>query len=196
MQKKCYRLLLPLAVVCSAALLLTACGKQTDPDASVSVSQAFTEETAAPGEAAADTESRPLANVVEKILGEISYTDGSVEDFYWDEAAGGLTIAYYIGADTNVAIPDTLTGQKVIAIAENAFAASGVENIYVPDGVTTIAVNAFADVEGLESVYLPSSVVNLDGDIFGGRTDITIISPAESTAYAYAVEHGFPVSSR
>lgn len=191
-----HKLLMPIGVICSLALVFTACGRQPETEGPVTTSQAFVEATEMPGKVIVETDTRPLVNVVEKILGDISYTEGSVEDFYWDEAAGGLTIAYYIGADANVAIPETLAAQKVIAIAGNAFAASGVENILVPEGVTTIAENAFADVEGLESVSLPTSVVNLDGDIFGGRTDIAIISPVGSTSYNYAVENGIPVSSK
>lgn len=82
-------------------------------------------------------------------------------------------------------------------IGEEAFSYSGVEEVSLPDSVTTICDDAFFHCESLRSIYIPASVTSIDRYAFrsAGGTDedaFFIRCPSGSYAEAYAKENEIP----
>ncbi len=79
----------------------------------------------------------------------------------------------YIGTDTSVTIPNSVT-----TIGESAFAyCSGLTSVTIPNSVTTIGESAFANLSSLTSVTIPNSVTTIGESAFircSGLTSITI----------------------
>ena len=74
-------------------------------------------------------------------------------DYIYKVVEGGVEISKYIGNDTDVVIPDTISGQKILAIGEGAFADRyTLKSVDIPDTVVTIGKNAFRRCYKLEEV--------------------------------------------
>lgn len=67
-------------------------------------------------------------------------------------------------------------------VKREAFLGAQAEEIILPDGCETIESRAFADCTRLQSVTIPSSVTSIAPDAFEGCGNITVITPAGSTA--------------
>ena len=80
---------------------------------------------------------------------------------------------------TSVAIPDSVTG-----IGKSAFYKSGLENINIPAGVTTIGMYAFANCESLSSATFAdgSALSSIGSDVFASSGLENIEIPAEVTS--------------
>ena len=80
---------------------------------------------------------------------------------------------------TSVAIPDSVTG-----IGKSAFYKSGLENINIPAGVTTIGMYAFANCESLSSATFAdgSALSSIGSDVFTSSGLENIEIPAEVTS--------------
>ena len=96
-----------------------------------------------------------------------------------------LLLALQISAlADNADLPDDLK-----EIGEEAFYGDqSITSLTIPDGAETIGGRAFA-YSGLEHIYIPESVTVIAGDAFDGVQDLTIISPFDAPARAYAFEH-------
>lgn len=88
-------------------------------------------------------------------------------DYTYNEISGGIEIAKYNGSDTDVIIPDSLDGKKVIKIGEKAFFANPtVENVVIPDSVMIIGNSAFEVCRNLKNVSVGSSVTEISDYAF------------------------------
>jgi len=88
--------------------------------------------------------------ITEEIVRNHKVTPAS--DFKYAEVAGGIEIRDYTGKDQIVVIPETIEGQKVVAISGYIFANdSTVRGIYIPSSITTL-VATFPNNDDLEVV--------------------------------------------
>jgi hypothetical protein len=104
-------------------------------------------------------------------------------DFAYTLSGGSATITGYVGGDTAVDIPATITDNgttyAVTTIGANAFRgnllASPLTSVTIPDTVTTIGDNAFRG-DLLTSVVIPDSVTTIDTYVFynNALTSVTL----------------------
>ncbi len=88
-------------------------------------------------------------------------------DFDYTTTGGKVTINAYIGtAGGVVVIPATIGGFQVTAIGNKAFFESNVTEVFIPFGVTTIGVEAFAGCREMELISLPSSLASIGNSAF------------------------------
>ncbi len=92
--------------------------------------------------------------------------------------------------DTSIVIPPTYKGAPVVKIEGSAFrGCTGLAEITIPEGVTSIGNSAFYDCSGLTSVTIPSSVMSIGRNAFYGccgLTEITIPNSVTSIGdYAF-----------
>src|SRR5665648_625891 len=101
--------------------------------------------------------------------------------YSYDDAdvAAGATITDYVGTDTVLTIPGTVTiglnTYDVTTIGEGAFAVNALTSVTIPGSVTTISIEAFA-FNYLTSVTIPGSVTTIGNDAFyhNALTSVTI----------------------
>lgn len=90
----------------------------------------------------------------------------------------GTTLTKYLGTDTFVSIPDTVT-----TISDEAFSGNEtLTSIEIPGSVTTIAYNAFKNCTALTSVIIPDSVTKIGPGAFEGCTALTSVEIGENVS--------------
>lgn len=83
----------------------------------------------------------------------------------------GTTLTKYLGTDTFVSIPDTVS-----TIGEGAFSGNKtMTGVEIPSSVTTISYNAFKNCTALTSVVMPSSVKKVGPGAFEGCTALAAV---------------------
>src|SRR5579862_16243 len=85
---------------------------------------------------------------------------------------GTITITGYMGPNDGVVIPSTIDGMPVTTVGTNAFFASTLTNVTIPNSVASIEEQAFSGC-GLSRVTIPNSVTNIGPYGFGGCTHLT-----------------------
>ena len=85
---------------------------------------------------------------------------------YITNADNTITITGYTGSGGDVAIPATINGLPVTDIGDEAFYGTVLTNVTIPDSVTNIGDDAFADCYGLINLTIPDSVINVGGGTF------------------------------
>src|SRR5260370_4169527 len=75
---------------------------------------------------------------------------------------GAITITgYNTAAGLDVVIPAMTNGYPVTSIGNYAFVRSGISNVTIPSGVTSIGVGVFQQCTRLASVTIPNSVTSI-----------------------------------
>lgn len=108
-------------------------------------------------------------------MGAIDVSAGTNDGFIF-ETQGNNTIVLteYTGSATDVEIPNTVNGKKVIGIADEAFKGNKtVKTVKIPSNVTTIGENAFKDAINLNSVQFDDNVSSIGKGAFMGCTSLT-----------------------
>jgi hypothetical protein len=106
--------------------------------------------------------------------------------FHYTVENGSAVITAYRGTATRVEIPARIAGFPVSRIEDDAFRATDVTAVTVPDGVTAIGWFAFADCPDLLTVTLPASLERIDYGAFDNCPSLTVLCPADSYAERYA----------
>jgi hypothetical protein len=104
--------------------------------------------------------------------------------FLWDPVSqaaytatnGAILITEYTGPGGLVTIPATLNGLPVATIGDYVFAHSSLTNVTIPNGVTSIGNEAFANCANLTSVTISHSVTNLGAGVFGNCASLSAIT--------------------
>ena len=95
------------------------------------------------------------------------------------ECDGGVEVTAFDGSATDIVIPATYKGKKVVGIANNVFMSSSITSVKISEGVTSIGNGVFAACTSLTSVVFPSSLTSIGQGAFGkcsGLTSITLPS--------------------
>jgi hypothetical protein len=125
-----------------------------------------------------------------EVEGEFEYTVNN----------GALTITGYTGRLKNMVIPPTINGRTVVAIGDWTFSGTsanviarhpgvGLTSVTIPNGVTTIGVNAFWGC-GLTSVTIPNSVTTIGDSAFMYNQLTTVTIPDNVTNIGRAAFFG------
>lgn len=94
---------------------------------------------------------KKLEATVKVIVGE------QLEEKSEFEFSDGI-ITKYIGTETDIIIPETINGEMVVAIGNNAFKGKGITSVQIPDTVKTIGMAAFAQ-NKLTEIELPKELI-------------------------------------
>ena len=100
--------------------------------------------------------------------------DGSIYT-YSTNADGSANIEAYSGPPWVVTIPTHINGLTVTTIGTNAFYASSLTSVIIPNSVTSIGENAFLD-DSLTSVTIPSSVTSIGAYAFYSCTSLSSVT--------------------
>lgn len=92
----------------------------------------------------------------------------------------GCLVFYQCSNLTDVRFPSTLD-----AIGDQAFAGSGLIDLSLPSGITTIREHAFWACDGLTSVTIPGSVTEIAGKTFYGCSNLTDVTIGYGTQGIY-----------
>lgn len=90
----------------------------------------------------------------------------------------GTTLTKYLGTDTFVSIPDTVT-----TIGEEAFSGNEtMTGVEIPDSITTISYNAFKNCTALTGVIVSDTVEKIGPGAFEGCTALTSVEIGEGVS--------------
>jgi len=98
------------------------------------------------------------------------------------------TCCVVVHSDAPLHLPDDLD-----AIEEEAFRGTAVQDVIIPEGVTSIGPYAFADCKELLLVKIPDSVTEIDPTAFNGWIEIIILCNSWSAAENFVYENDLPV---
>jgi hypothetical protein len=92
-------------------------------------------------------------------------------DFSYDLTAdkSGIIIKKYTGKGSKVAIPATIEGMPVTEIGARAFwdiGLNAITEIFIPDGVTKIGLEAFKELKNLTKANLPAGIEEIGYSAF------------------------------
>lgn len=119
-------------------------------------------------------------------------TEIQTSKFTYIKESNGITITKYTGNDTEVKIPESLDGQRVICIGESAFASSNVKSVVIPEGIQKIDWFAFQACTQLVEITIPSSVTKIEYGAFDyAKPSFVIKCTKGSFVEAYAKSWGY-----
>lgn len=117
----------------------------------------------------------------------------NTEDKYLDyTVSGGNVVINGLAANdgtlSELCIPATINGKKVVSIGSNAFKdIDTLETVIVPIGVKSIGQNAFADCDKLHTVYLPETLTDMASNAFSNTQNFSNfrVLPSLDRAFDY-----------
>ena len=116
-----------------------------------------------------------IVSVADKtcIVGGEEVRTSDYGDYTWTEPVPAIDV----NTTGAITIPTTLDGYSVIGTAQDAFRSCKISSVIVPEGITTIGNDTFADCENLESVELPEGVTSIGeyNQEIKGETNVEII---------------------
>ena len=87
------------------------------------------------------------------------------------------------GDEWNIYIADktTIDGKeyRTAQVAKNAFAGTPIKSVYIPEGIETLSPHSFADCDSIVTIYIPSTVKNIDSAFCGMKNLKSVCIPPE-----------------
>ena len=103
-----------------------------------------------------------------------------------------VTIVDYIGADTDVVIPEYYEGKHVVHISPRAFYRHDeLTSVVIPDSVMEINSDAFCNCSNLTSVTLPSGMWYITNNVFYNCRSLESVNIPDSVQSIYGHAFGF-----
>ncbi len=107
--------------------------------------------------------------------------------YKYSVSEGRITITGYVGKETDIKIPSSIDGMKVVKIGEGAFKGTNIKSAEIPKSVSEIDWFAFSSCPALTDITIPSSVEVIGYGAFENcRADLTLHCEKDSYAEAYA----------
>jgi len=98
----------------------------------------------------------------------------------------GKTLTHYWGYEEEVFVPDGIT-----TIYRDIFAGKYIEKVILPAGLSTIKTGAFRWCRNLEEIYIPESVTTIEQSVFWGCVNLKSISlPPHLTTISGSLFYG------
>ena len=102
--------------------------------------------------------------------------NGYVEDGFVYNDSTKTSVVRYIGTDTNVTIPNSVTTIGVAAFRN----CTSLTSIIIPNSVTSIGNSAFADCSSLNLITIPNSVTSIESNTFNGCSNLDSVTIPDS----------------
>ncbi len=100
---------------------------------------------------------------------DFTYID-TADGFLFTCENGTYRLITYFGGENTVTLPTDINGKPY-----EIYKMTGVENVIIPSGVTSIGNYAFEDCKSLRSIEIPSSVTSIGDYAFGGCVSLTSV---------------------
>lgn len=131
-----------------------------------------------------DEEQEEIDNTKSKMNSLSGYLGDYQEDgdFTYIAMEDGKTCATdrYLGIETEVTVPETLGGLTVTAIGEMTFKDCKVRKVTLPETIESIDRMAFFKCEMLEEIEIPEGVTTIGFSCFGGCLELEKVTVPES----------------
>ena len=114
--------------------------------------------------------------------------------FQYTVESGNAVITSYRGTSLHVTIPSSIAGFPVTRIEDNAFRATPIVSVTVPDSLTEIGWFAFADCPNLASATLPATLQAIDYGAFDNCPTLIVHCPKGSYAEKYALSFALRIA--
>jgi hypothetical protein len=93
---------------------------------------------------------------------EVQAASSNSEYEYSENQDGTITITKYLAANKSVNIPSNIDGKTVTKIGEDLFNNADIENVTIPNTVTSIDYRAFFNCLSMKSISIPESVLVIE----------------------------------
>lgn len=105
--------------------------------------------------------------------------EDNTKDFSYNVIdSSSVEIAGYNGGKTEVVIPESVNGRKVVSIGNEAFMENQtITSVVVPDTVTTIGDSAFFACRSLSSINMPKQLKKISKSAFGATSIQEFVAP-------------------
>ena len=118
-------------------------------------------------------------------------TGGEANLFQYEKEDGYCILVGYTGEDKSVAIPATFEGLPVTEIAAYAFADNAaIEEMIIPQNITTIGIGAFKNCTSLKSVTIEKGVKAIASRAFENTALTSVIVPDSVVAIGHGAFKG------
>ena len=107
------------------------------------------------------------------VTSKLTEKDGYI--FYCDDTTGEYYLIGYIGAATDLTIPDDINGHSYAIYRIAFYGCTSLTSITIPDSVTSIGDLAFAYCASLTSITIPNSVTSIGDKAFYDCASLTNI---------------------
>ena len=112
---------------------------------------------------------------------EIKAGETPIDSFTYEINGESVTITGYTGSEGNVTIPSEIDGKPVTAIGERAFSQNNtLTSVAIPDSVTGIGDYAFYE-SGLENINIPAGVTTIGRSAFTNCKSLSSVTFAEGS---------------
>ena len=118
--------------------------------------------------------------------------DFADSDFgYYMLSSNEVMVTEYYGNSKSVVIPDTVSGNKVVAVGKGLFRNSGIESVVIPDTVSEIQDYAFSCCSELKEIVIPEGVTVVGRNTFWNcpKLEKIVIPASLREAGEYAFSH-------
>lgn len=129
----------------------------------------------------------PIVSVTMDVKADII----SSGDYEYELSDEGAAITKYNGDESEVTIPDTLDGYKVVKISRGAFSQNlNVQKVIMPNSITYIGTGAFSGCSNLSEVTLSTTLETIEGMAFDSCAIESITIPKSLKNTTESWEYG------